>query len=448
MASRKGTNTMKVLKFGGTSVGSAERMQALVKLVVNNEPKIVVLSAMSGTTNSLVEISEALYKKETQKANELITKLEEKYRKEIGLLYKSEENSKKAGDLITNHFNYLRAFTLDMFTSNEEKAVLAQGELLSTAMFHFYLSEINVKSVLLPALNFMRIDENEEPDLKYIETNITAELKKYPNDNLFITQGYICRNAFGEIDNLKRGGSDYTASIIGAAIRSEEIQIWTDIDGMHNNDPRIVNKTHPIHELSFDEAAELAYFGAKILHPTCILPAQKRNIPVRLKNTMQPAAEGTLIANISSKEGIKAVAAKDGITAINIKSDRMLLAHGFLRAVFEIFERYKTPIDMITTSEVAVSLTIDNSKYLKEIKKELEEIASLEIDDNQTIICVVGSVPKNAAGYGYKVLEALKDIPLRMVSYGGSANNISVLIDSKLKKEALSALNKGLFNYN
>lgn len=439
---------MKILKFGGTSVGSAERIQALVKLVVNNEPKIVVLSAMSGTTNSLVEISEALYKKDTAKANELINKLEEKYRKEITLLYKSEEFLRKAGDLITNHFNYLRAFTLDMFTANEEKAVLAQGELLSTAMFHFYLSEINVKSVLLPALNFMRIDENEEPDLKYIETNLQTELKKYPGEILFITQGYICRNAFGEIDNLKRGGSDYTASIIGAALYSEEVQIWTDIDGMHNNDPRFVNKTHPINELSFDEAAELAYFGAKILHPTCILPAQKRNIPVRLKNTMQPEAEGTLIANIQTKEGIKAVAAKDGIVAINIKSDRMLLAHGFLRAVFEIFERYKTPIDMITTSEVAVSLTIDNTKYLKEIRKELEEIANVEIDENQTIICVVGSVPKDAAGYGYKVLAALKDIPVRMVSYGGSANNISVLIDSKLKKEALQALNKGLFNYN
>ena len=439
---------MKILKFGGTSVGSAERIKALVKLVVNNEPKIVVLSAMSGTTNALLEISEALYKKETAKANELINKLEEKYRKEISLLYSNQDYLKKAGDLITHHFNYLRAFTLDMFTANEEKAVLAQGELLSTAMFHFYLGEINVKSVLLPALNFMRIDENEEPDLNYIENHLVKELAKYRGDNLFITQGYICRNAFGEIDNLKRGGSDYTASLVGAAIRSEEVQIWTDIDGMHNNDPRFVSKTHPIHELSFDEAAELAYFGAKILHPTCILPAQKRNIPVRLKNTMQPEAEGTLIANIHSKEGIKAVAAKDGIIAINIKSDRMLLAHGFLRAVFEIFERYKTPIDMITTSEVAVSLTIDNAKSLKEIIKELKEIANVEVDENQTIICVVGSVPKDAAGYGSKVLESLKDIPLRMVSYGGSPNNISVLIDSTCKKEALQSLNKGLFNYN
>ncbi len=438
---------MQVLKFGGTSVGSAERIQALQKLVVNNEPKVVVLSAMSGTTNVLVEISEALYKKETAKANDLITKLEEKYKGEIAKLYKTDEFKKKASDLITHHFNYLRAFTLDMFTSNEEKAVLAQGELLSTAMFHFYLSEQNVKSVLLPALNFMRIDENEEPDLKYIETNINTELKKYPGENLFITQGYICRNEFGEIDNLKRGGSDYTASIIGAALYSSEVQIWTDIDGMHNNDPRFVNKTHPINELSFDEAAELAYFGAKILHPTCILPAQKRNIPVRLKNTMQPEAQGTLIAHSTSEIGLKAVAAKDGIIAINIKSDRMLLAHGFLRAVFEIFERYKTSIDMITTSEVAVSLTIDNPKNLKEIKAELEEIANVDIDENQTIICIVGSVPKDSAGFGYKVLAALKDIPLRMVSYGGSPNNISVLINSKLKKEALMALNKGLFNY-
>ncbi|MGZ3901998.1 MAG: aspartate kinase, partial [Bacteroidia bacterium] len=335
----------------------------------------------------------------------------------------------------------------DMFTANEEKAVLAQGELLSTAMFHYYLEEIGVRSVLLPALNFMRIEANDEPDLAYIEKNCLAELKKYPGENLFITQGYICRNAFGEIDNLKRGGSDYTASLIGAAIRSPEVQIWTDIDGMHNNDPRIVNKTHPIHQLSFDEAAELAYFGAKILHPTCILPAQKRNVPVRLKNTLQPEAEGTIIANLNTTEGIKAVAAKDGITALSIKSERMLLAHGFLRAVFEVFERHKTSIDMITTSEVAVSLTIDNNSHLAEIVKELKEIAQVEVEENQTIICIVGQLPKNKAGYGYKVLEALKDIPLRMVSYGGSANNISVLVNSNLKKDALMALNKGLFNY-
>ncbi|MCE3226187.1 MAG: aspartate kinase [Bacteroidetes bacterium] len=437
-----------VLKFGGTSVGSAQRIKDLVKLTVSPTPKIVVLSAMSGTTNALVEISNALYSKDVEKANSLISALKQKYLKEISELYSKKESLEKATQLVNNHFNYITAFTLDMFTVNEEKAILAQGELLSTAMFHYYLEETGVKSVLLPALNFMRIDPNDEPDLTYIEKNCKEELKKYPGDNLFITQGYICRNAFGEIDNLKRGGSDYTASLIGAAIQSPEVQIWTDIDGMHNNDPRVVSKTHPINQLSFDEAAELAYFGAKILHPTCILPAQKRNVPVRLKNTMQPEAEGTIIANISTNEGIKAVAAKDGIIALNIKSERMLLAHGFLRAVFEVFERHKTSIDMITTSEVAVSVTIDNTKYLNEITKELREIAIVEVDTDQTIICVVGQIPKDRAGYGHKVMEALKDIPLRMVSYGGSSNNISVLVKSSFKKEALQALNKGLFNYN
>ena len=438
---------MNILKFGGTSVGTAERMKALVQLISSPERKIVVLSAMSGTTNALVEICNVLYKKESDKANELINKLESTYVNEVDQLFSSPEFKTKGNDLIKNHFNYLRSFTLDMFTVNEEKAILAQGELLSTALFYFHLQEINIPSALLPALNFMRIDENDEPQLTYIEKNLETELNKYPNINLFITQGYICRNAFGEIDNLKRGGSDYTASIIGAAIKANEVQIWTDIDGMHNNDPRVVSKTHPIHELSFDEAAELAYFGAKILHPTCILPAQKRNIPVLLKNTMQPDAKGTRISNINAAEGLKAVAAKDGICAINIKSDRMLLAHGFLRAVFEIFERYKTSIDMITTSEIAVSLTIDNVKHLKEITKELEEFANVEIEQEQSIICIVGNLPKDKAGYGFKVLESLKDIPLRMVSYGGSSNNISVLVNSIHKKDALVALNTGLFGY-
>lgn len=438
---------MIILKFGGTSVGSAERMKALVKLIHHPGRKIVVLSAMSGTTNALVDICGHLYQKQHQKAGDAIHHLEQIYINEAQKLYSTEEFLTKGKDLVKHHFNYLRSFTLDMFTANEEKAILAQGELLSTALFFFYLQETGVRAELLPALNFMRIDGNDEPDLSYIEKNLQAELAKYPETDLFITQGYICRNAFGEIDNLKRGGSDYTASIIGAAIRAAEVQIWTDIDGMHNNDPRIVSKTHPIHELSFDEAAELAYFGAKILHPTCILPAQKRNIPVLLKNTMQPEALGTRISNIEPAEGIKAVAAKDGICAINIKSDRMLLAHGFLRAVFEIFERYKTSIDMITTSEIAVSLTIDNTRFLKEIVKELEDFANVDYEENQTIICIVGNIPKDKAGYGFKVLEAFKDIPLRMVSYGGSANNVSVLVSSHHKKEALIALNEGLFGY-
>lgn len=345
---------MKVLKFGGTSVGSPERMKNLVQLITAAEPKIVVLSAMSGTTNSLVEIAQALYAKDHQKAKHLIETLKQKYEAVLPQLYSKADSLLKAEGLIRNHFDYLHAFRLDMFTSNEEKAILAQGELLSTALVHYYLEEIGLSSVLLPALNFMRIDENDEPDLAYIESNIAKELNKEPLANIYITQGYICRNTFGEIDNLKRGGSDYTATLIGAAIRAEEIQIWTDIDGMHNNDPRVVEKTYPVTELSFDEAAELAYFGAKILHPTCVLPAQQRKIPVRLLNTMQPEARGTLISGKTSGERYTAVAAKDEITAIKIKSGRMLLAYGFLRSVFEVFERYKTPIDMITTSEVTV----------------------------------------------------------------------------------------------
>ncbi len=360
---------MKILKFGGTSVGSAERMKNLVALIHNGEPKIVVLSAMSGTTNFLVEIANALYAKENEKAKQLIDALEKKYESVLKELYSKETSLKKGQELVKNHFEFIRSFTLDMFTANEEKAILAQGELLSTAMEHFYLEEIGIDSILLPALNFMRIDENDEPDLKYIEENLKSELKKYSGKKLFITQGYICRNSFGEIDNLKRGGSDYTATLIGAALNSEEIQIWTDIDGMHNNDPRVVEKTFPVTELSFDEAAELAYFGAKILHPTCVLPAQKRKVPVRLLNTMQPQAKGTVIKEMKSSNRITAVAAKDGIIAVNIKSARMLLAYGFLRSVFEIFERYKTPIDMINTSEVAVTVTIDNKKNFDYISK-------------------------------------------------------------------------------
>lgn len=437
---------MKVLKFGGTSVGSVGRMKSLVALIKSDEPKIVVLSAMSGTTNALIEIANTLYAKENNKAKQLIDVFEKKYEEVIKALYSKESSLNKGKDLVKNHFEFIRSFTLDMFTANEEKAILAQGELLSTALEHFYLEEIGVDSVLLPALNFMRIDENGEPDLQYIEENLKAELKKYLGKKLFITQGYICRNAFGEIDNLKRGGSDYTATLIGAALTSEEIQIWTDIDGMHNNDPRIVEKTFPVTELSFDEAAELSYFGAKILHPTCVLPAQKRKVPVRLLNTLQPHAKGTVITEKTPTDRITAVAAKDGITAVKIRSARMLLAYGFLRSVFEIFERYKTPIDMITTSEVAVSVTIDNDKNLDSIVKELQEFCSVEVDRDQTIICVVGSFSADKQGYASRIFDSLKHIPLRMISYGGSENNISVLIDTKYKKDALVALNKGIFN--
>ncbi|NEM97294.1 aspartate kinase [Pontibacter burrus] len=436
---------MKVMKFGGTSVGSADRMRDVANLIQNGDSKIVVLSAMSGTTNKLVEIAETLYQNKNENANALIDALHDNYKQVVESLYNTSDKKKQANELIDHHFDNIRAYTQDLFTIHEERAVLAQGELLSTALFQFFLEEQGITSVLLPALNFMKIDENEEPDAAYIAKNIKTELEKYPDTKLFITQGYICRNAFGEIDNLKRGGSDYSASLIGAAVGASEIQIWTDIDGMHNNDPRIVKNTRPIAELSFDEAAELAYFGAKILHPSSVLPAKQQNIPVRLLNTMKPEAHGTIIKSETAGGGIKAVAAKDGITAIKIKSGRMLLAYGFLRSVFEVFERYKTPIDMITTSEVAVSLTIDNNKFLNEIVAELKEFGQVETDLDQTIICVVGDFIAEKSGAGLRIFESLKNIPLRMISYGGSKNNITLLINTKDKVEALTKLNEGIF---
>jgi len=437
---------MQILKFGGTSVGSAERMKAVVQLVNYPGKKIVVLSAMSGTTDQLVKITKALFEQSADEASRLIKELERKYKDTVEKFFTGKEYKEKGNELIAEHFTLLRSFTQDMFTHNEEKAILAEGELLSTALFHYYLEEQKIPSVLLPALNFMRIDENSEPDLDYIEVHLKKELAKHAGSDMFITQGYICRNAFGQIDNLKRGGSDYTASLIGAAINAEEIQIWTDIDGMHNNDPRYVPNTFPIAELSFDEAAELAYFGAKILHPYCIRPAKKRDVPVRLLNTMQPEAKGTLISRSASGDEIKAVAAKDHITVVKIKSTRMLMAYGFLRSIFEVFERYKTPIDMITTSEVAVSLTIDDITHIQEIMKELEEYGTVNVEMNQVIICIVGDFLADKHGYAVKIFESLKDVPIRMISYGGSKNNISVLVNAEHKKDALIALNKGLFN--
>ncbi|MCF6242706.1 MAG: aspartate kinase [Bacteroidales bacterium] len=441
---------MKVLKFGGTSVGSADKIKNVAKIINDDEEKIVVLSAMSGTTNKLEEIATLFLNGKKEEAVVQIELLKKNYYQVVKELFKSDEYQIKGQELIKQHFDNLLSFTKDVFTRYEERAVLAQGELLSTALLQFYLEEQKIKSTIIPALNFMRIDKSLEPDEYYIRENLKRELAQYPNIKLFITQGYICRNAFGEIDNLKRGGSDFTASLIGAELGADEIQIWTDIDGFHNNDPRFVEKTFPIHELSFDEAAELAYFGAKILHPSSVLPAKNKNIPVRLKNTMQPDAPGTLITeNEVEEEGeIKAVAAKDGITAVKIKSGRMLLAYGFLRRVFEVFERYKTPIDMITTSEIAVSVTIDNPQYLPEIKKELESYASVEIDRNQSIICVVGNLIAEGKGIALKVINALEDIPLRMISYGGSKHNISVLINAEDKIKALNELNNKLFKFD
>ena len=436
---------MKVLKFGGTSVGSAQRMKDVAKLIAGDR-KIVVLSAMSGTTNSLVEISDYLYKKNPDGANEIINKLAMKYMGHVEELYSTEEYKQKAKELIKPHFEYIRTFTKDLITLFEEKVVLAQGELISTGMMTLYLNECGVNAVLIPALEYMRTDKNAEPDPVYIKEHLQKLLDEHKDADLFITQGYICRNAYGEIDNLQRGGSDYSASLVGAAINAEEIQIWTDIDGMHNNDPRYVEGTSPVRHLNFEEAAELAYFGAKILHPTCILPAKLNNIPVRLLNTMQPEAPGTLISNAMEKGRIKAVAAKDNITSIKIKSGRMLLATGFLRKVFETFENYQTPIDMVTTSEVGVSVTIDNRKHLDEIVDDLKKYGTVTVDEDMVIVCVVGDLEWDNIGFEARIVQAMKDVPVRMISYGGSNFNVSLLVKAADKRRALQALSDHLFS--
>lgn len=432
---------MEILKFGGTSVGSVERIQKVGQLIQGGERKIVVLSAMSGTTNSLVEIANYLFEKKNDIASQLIEGLRGKYKQVVKDLFKTEELQKVGNDLIDSHFDFLQTFTQDSFTMHEEKAVLAQGELISTALMHLHLKEIGVPAVLLPALQFMRIDKDLEPDYYYIKENLERLLSEHEEQNIFITQGFICRSNYGEIDNLKRGGSDYSASLIGVAAGAKEVQIWTDIDGMHNNDPRVVDTTKPIEQLSFAEAAELAYFGAKILHPSSILPAKTANIPVRLKSTISPESKGTLITAEASGHGIKAIAAKDGISAIKINSGRMLLAYGFLRKVFEIFELYKTSIDMITTSEVAVSVTIDDDSNLAAIQSELEKYGTVEVDRDQTIVCVVGDFIKQNKGIANQVFKALEDVPIRMISYGGSNHNISLLVNRSDKEAALKNLN-------
>lgn len=438
---------MKVMKFGGTSVGSPERMKSVASMVAGSEePIFVVLSAMSGTTNSLVEISNYLYKKNTDGANEVINNLEKKYISHVNDLYSTEEYKSKTLDFLHAEFNYLRSFTKDLFTSFEEKNIVAQGEIISTNMMTNYLLENGVKAVLLSAFDFMRTDKNAEPDLHYIKDKLSAIMKDNEGYHVYITQGFICKNAYGEVDNLQRGGSDFTASLIGAALTVDEIQIWTDIDGMHNNDPRIVDKTDAIHQLNFEEAAELAYFGAKILHPTCVQPAKYAGIPVRLKNTMDPDAEGTIIDNVLIKGKIKAVAAKSNITAIKIKSSRMLFATGFLRKIFEIFESYQTPIDMITTSEVGVSMSIDNCTHLNDIVDELKKYGTVTVDTDMCIVCVVGDLDWSNLGFETIVLDAMRDIPVRMISYGGSNYNISFLIKESDKKKALQNLSDILFN--
>jgi aspartate kinase len=437
---------MKVMKFGGTSVGNPDRMRSIIPLISCEEGVIVVLSALSGTTNSLVEISELLYAGKTDEASVKNEALRSSYHNVVESLYSSELYKQEGHELIDSHFDYIGNFIANPFTKLQEKSVLAQGELISSALFHNLLRERNIRSVLLPALNFMRIDKDGEPDAFYIAENFKRELNSHPDEKLIITQGFICRNAFGEIDNLRRGGSDFTASLIGAAVNASEIQIWTDINGFHNNDPRFVENTQVVREISFDEAAELAYFGAKILHPSSVNPAREKNIPVRLKNTMDPQDEGTLITSATILQDYKAVAAKDGISVLRIKSYRMLMAYGFLRKIFDIFEAYKTPIDMVTTSEVSVSITVDNSQFITEIARDLKELGSVDIEQNQTIICIVGDFRTERTGSAPEIFEALDTIPLKMISYGGSPYSLSLLIDTKDKIRALQLLNKYLFN--
>ena len=438
---------MKIMKFGGTSVGKPECMHQVSQLITRDkEATMVVLSALSGTTNALVEISKSLASTNKKAAVEKVEALEKQYRSFILELLSGEVLRGKANEIITEHFEFLRITQKISLSDALNKDILAQGELMSTKLFSLYLEQEKIDHVLLPALDFMQLDANDEPDLAVIELKLKEILATYPTKKLFVTQGYICRNAKGEVDNLKRGGSDYTASLIAAAVKASVCEIWTDIDGMHNNDPRVVDKTVAIEQLSFDEAAELAYFGAKILHPTCIWPAQLENIPVKLLNTMQPSAAGTVIKKEAGSVGVKAVAAKDNIIAIKIKSSRMLLAYGFLRKIFEVFEKYKTPIDMITTSEVAVSVTIDTDVHLEEILAELNLIASVEVEKDQTIVSIVGNEIAKTESVLKKLFDAINEVPVTMVSYGGSHHNISLLIPSTYKTKTLQLINKGLFN--
>ena len=437
---------MKVLKFGGTSVGSAQRIKNVANLILaDGQQKIVVLSAMSGTTNSLLEISGYFRQQNPVGAADVINRLEQKYADTINELYVQDSNKQKAREVIREIFDYVRSFGNRAFTIFEERCIVAQGELMSTNLMNLYLIEQGISVAFIPALEYMRIDKNAEPDFKYIEQHLKQQISANPDAQIYVTQGFICRNAYGEIDNLQRGGSDYSASIIGAAIRADEIQIWTDIDGMHNNDPRFVEGTQPVRNLNFDEAAELAYFGAKILHPTCVTPARMYNIPVRLLNTLQPEAPGTMISTVSEQDKIKAVAAKDGITSIRIKSSRMLMAYGFMSQVFEVFERYKTSVDLVTTSEVGVSLTIDNPKHLDDIVTELKKFGTVVVDPDMVIIAVVGDMAWDNVGFESRVIEALEDVPVRMISYGGSNYNISILIKAEDKIRALRALSAKLF---
>ena len=435
---------MVIMKFGGTSVGSSESIQQVVEIVTSDsKEKVVVLSAFSGVTNLLVKINQE-YEQGDESIDSSITALEARCLEVINPLFKTSTYLEAAKRFLASKVEEIRRFVNLPFEEVVTKQIIAQGEIISTNVFQLFLQEQSIDSALISALDFMALDAAEEPNVEAISENLQPILRNH-GKSLVITQGFICNDHLGVITNLKRGGSDYTASLIGAALQAEEIQIWTDIDGMHNNDPRYVENTFSVDEVSFDEAAELAYFGAKILHPQSLIPAKKNNIPVLLKNTFNPEQKGTIIKNSTINRVVTSIAAKDGIIAIKIKSYRMLLAYGFLKKVFEVFETYKTPIDMITTSEVAVSLTIDNGTYLKEITEELQEFGSVEVDQDLSIVCVAGDFSQNKQGISAQVFNALKHIPIRMISYGGSNYNTSLLVKTSDKVDALNSLNQHLF---
>lgn len=436
---------MQVLKFGGTSVGSPSRMREVGDIIDDGSKKIIVLSAVSGTTNKLVQINTLLSNRSYDEAGWRLELLAGEYETFITELFSNTTYQEQARSIVGQSWDIISTYLDELYQEAHGKHILAQGELISTQLFQLYLESQDIKSALLPALDFMRLNEEGEPNIAFLSKRLPELLANSSEEKYYITQGYICRNSKSQVDNLQRGGSDYTATLIGAALECEEVQIWTDIDGLHNNDPRIVDTTYPIRKVSYREAAELAYFGAKILHPTCIIPAEKANVPVRLKNTFDPTASGTLISEESSGRYITALAAKDGITAIRIRSGRMMNAYGFLRKVFEVFEQYRTPIDMITTSEVSVSLTIDNNRFLNEIAYDIRQFGEVAIDEDQTIICIVGDLIQQQNIHTKEIFAALADVPIRMISYGGSKNNISILVPKNYKKMALRLLHEFLF---
>jgi len=439
---------MKVLKFGGTSVGSPESLVRVKEIVYSQKgATFVVLSAMSGVTNELLQVLDAIKDSDSQKLEALTQVIADKHYHLIHAVLQEESLQQQAIQHVDDVLQRLQGFLQVPEAHNLYSEILTLGELMSTKIFSIVLHQDGVANTWLNATDFMHIDHDDNPSIGPIRTQLEAVLNAHKKTEVYITQGFLCLDKEGDVSNLKRGGSDYSATLIGAAIAAEEVQIWTDIDGFHNNDPRCVEHTKPIAQLTYDEAAELAYFGAKILHPKTVSPVRAQGIPVFLKNTFEPESFGTLISDQATTKGLKAIAAKDGIIAINIKSNQMLMAYGFLRKIFEVFEKYETPIDMITTSEIAVSLTIDDATNLDKITSEIGTYAHVIIEHQQTIISIVGDslMSQNNAN---QIFSVLKEIPVRMISYGGSTNNISILVNTDHKIQALRSLHATLFQTN